>query len=313
MQDLRVVFMGTPEFSVPILEMLIKNTNVIGVVSQPDRIVGRKREIVYSEIKKIALQHNIPIFQPEKIRIEYQDILALEPDIIVTCAYGQIIPEIILKFPKYGCINVHASLLPKLRGGAPIHHAILDGYKKTGITIMYMDKGMDTGDMIKKRSIPILEDDTYESLHDKLKTIGPDLLLETLPLILNGTNERIKQDNEEATYGYNIRREEEVIDFNLNVKEVYNKIRGLNPIPGSYFILNGKTVKVYGAKIIEGTYQNKKNGEIIKLEKDAILIKANDGIIAITDIKYEGKKRMLVKEFLNGNKEIVVGQLANKE
>ena len=199
LKDLKVVFMGTPEFSVPILNSLIEICNVIGIVTQPDKVVGRKHEIKFSPIKEIGLKNNIKVFQPIKIRDEYDEILRLNPDIIITCAYGQIIPKAILDYPKYGCINVHASLLPKLRGGAPIHHAIIDGYNETGITIMYMDVGMDSGDIITQAKTKIEDSDTLESLHDRLSIMGSKLLIETLPSIINGTNNRIKQDLNEVT------------------------------------------------------------------------------------------------------------------
>ena len=204
---MKVIFMGTPDFAVPVLEGLIENYEVILVVSQPDKKVGRKQELKNTPIKEVALKHNIPVFQPVKIREDYQEIIDLNPDIIVTCAYGQIIPKAILDCPKLGCINVHASLLPKLRGGAPIHKAIIDGYKTTGITIMYMDVKMDDGDIISQKEIDITDDDNLESLHDKLSVLGKELLLETLPSIIDGTNERIKQNEDEVTFAYNIKRE----------------------------------------------------------------------------------------------------------
>ena len=216
---MKVIFMGTPDFAVPVLEGLIENYEVILVVSQPDKKVGRKQELKNTPIKEVALKHNIPVFQPIKIREDYDEIIKLNPDIIVTCAYGQIIPKVILDCPKLGCINVHASLLPKLRGGAPIHKAIIDGYKTTGITIMYMDVKMDDGDIISQKEIEILDSDNLESLHDKLSVLGKELLLETLPSIINGTNERIKQDEAEVTFAYNIKREEEHIDFNKSTRE----------------------------------------------------------------------------------------------
>ena len=314
LKDLKVVFMGTPEFSVPILASLIENTKVVGVVTQPDKMVGRGKKVKYSKIKEVALFHNILVLQPNNIKNEYQEILNLEPDIIITCAYGQIIPKVILDYPRYGCINVHASLLPKLRGGAPIHHAIIDGYQETGITIMYMDVGMDSGDIIAYQKIPIELSDTYQTLHDKLSLLGSSLLIETLPSIVSGENQRIKQNQDEVTYGYNIKREEEKLDFNSSMLVVYNKIRGLNPDPGSYFLLNGKTVKVYGASMIDDdTYQEKQNGEIVNVSKEGIYVKVSDGLIKITEIKMEGKKQMTVASFLNGNKENLVGVILNEE
>ena len=312
LKDLKVIFMGTPEFSVNVLNSLILNTNVIGVVTQPDKIVGRKGEIKYPITKEIALKHNIKVLQPEKIRKEYQEIIDLNPDIIVTCAYGQIIPEEIINYPKYGCINVHASLLPKLRGGAPLHHAIIDGYKKTGITIMYMDKCMDTGDIISQEEIEITDDDYLGSIHDKLSVLGSKLLMETLPNIIDGTNKRIKQNEDEVTFGFNIKREEEIIDFNKDCRTIFNQIRGLNPFPGAYFILNDITYKVYfSSYIITDKYQKYQNGEVVVFDKKSFAIKCNNGLIYLLDIQKEGKKRMKINDFLNGNKESLLGMVVN--
>lgn len=312
-KNLKVIFMGTPEFSLNILKSLIENTCVIGVVSQPDKLVGRKKELKAPPVKELAIENNIKVFQPIKIKEDYEDILKLEPDMIVTCAYGQLIPEEILNYPKYGCINVHASLLPKLRGGAPIHHAIIDGYKETGITIMYMDKGMDSGDIISQSKIEISELDTYKTLHDKLSILGSNLLIETIPDIINGNINRIKQNIDEVTFGYNIKREEELIDFNKTMDEVYNQIRGLNPDPGSYFLLNEKTIKVFGAsKEKKLEFQNMENGTIVKVDKKHIYVKVKDGLIKIEEVMPEGKKRMPVASFLNGVKEDLVGNVLNR-
>ena len=299
-KDLRVIFMGTPLFSVPILEGLIENYNVVAVVTQPDKPVGRGGKIVISPIKDVALKYNIKVLQPIKIKEEYQNIIDLNPDIIITAAYGQIIPKIILDYPKYGCINVHASILPKLRGGAPIHHAIIDGYNKTGITIMYMNEGMDTGDIISVQEIDISNTDTMSILHDKLKIIGRDLLLETLPNIIKGNINRINQNESEATYAFNIKKEEEKIDFNKTKKEIYNQIRGLNSFPGAYAILDDKRIKIWDSYITDNIYNGLSNGEISNIYKDGIGIKVSDGEIVITDIQIEGKKRMSVRDYLNG-------------
>ena len=301
MKDLKVIFMGTPEFCVPILKELIDKCNVLAVVTQPDKEVGRKREIVYSPIKKVAIENNIKVLQPVKIREEYQDIIALNPDIIITCAYGQIIPEVILNNPKLGCINVHASLLPKLRGGAPIHKAIIYGYEKTGITIMYMDKGMDTGDMISKVEVKIDDNDTAETLHEKLQKISVPLLMETLPKIIDGTNKREKQDEKEATYAYNVSREEEHVDFNKTSKEIYNQIRGLNSWPGAYAYLDDKNIKIWNSKICNDVYNNSP-GTIIDISKDGIKVVTKDSSIIITELQLPGKKKILVKDFINGIK-----------
>lgn len=301
MKDLKVIFMGTPEFCVPILEALIINCNVIAVVTQPDKEVGRKKEIVFSPIKTLALKHDIKVLQPVKIKEEYSEITNLNPDIIITCAYGQIVPEIVLKTPKYGCINVHASLLPKLRGGAPIHKAIIYGYKKTGITIMYMDKGMDTGDMISKVEVDILDTDTAETLHDKLQNVSVPLLINTLPSIINGTNKREKQNDDEATYAYNVSREEEHVDFNKTSKEIFNQIRGLNSWPGAYAILDDKNIKLWTSKINDKTYDSKP-GTIVNLDKNGMEVTTKDGSIIITELQVPGKKKMNIKDFINGNK-----------
>ena len=309
-KNLNVIFMGTPEFCVPVLEGLIENYNVIAVVTQPDKPVGRGGKIAFSPIKNLAISNDIPVLQPIKIKEEYQKIIDLKPDIIITCAYGQIIPRQLLDYPKYGCINVHASLLPKLRGGAPIHHAIIDGYDKTGITIMYMNEGMDTGDIISTEEVIIDNNDTMTTLHNKLKIVGKNLLLKTLPNIISGNINPIKQNNDEATYGFNIKKEEEKLDFNKTKKEIFNKIRGLNDHPGAYAIMDNKRLKVWNSYVTDKTYPNKENGEITNIYKDGFGIKVSDGEIVLTDIQIEGKKRMLTSNYLNGiNKEDLIGNV----
>ncbi len=291
MKNIKVVFMGTPEFSVPVLAALIDNTNVVGIVTQPDK--GN-----IPPVKKLALVNQIKVFQPSKIRTEYDEILNLKPDIIVTCAYGQIIPKDVLDYPKLGCINIHASLLPKLRGGAPIHRAILDGYKETGITIMYMDESMDTGDIISMESITIGDNETVGSLHDRLKILGRDLFIKTLPIIVNDNVNRIQQKNEEATYAYNIKRIDEKIDWNETKEKIHNQIRGLNPFPGSYSLLDDKILKIWESQVSEEK-TNGENGEIVKLDS-GIHVKVNNGSIVIKSLQLEGKRKMNYKEFING-------------
>lgn len=300
MKDKKVVFMGTPEFSVPILKMLDDNTNVVLVVTQPDKEVGRHHEIKYSPVKEYALNHNIEVYQPNKIRNEYEYILSKNPDVIITCAYGQIIPTILLETPKYKAINVHASLLPKLRGGSPLHRAIINGYDETGITIMYMAPGMDDGDIITEESIKINETDNVGTIHDKMSLLGKDLLLKTLPNIFSGNVTRTKQNESEVTFAYNIKPEEEIIDFNKTAKEVYNQIRGMYPFPVAHTTLNGKIIKVCEAKI--GIISNGKPGEIIKVYKDGIGVMCKDKEIILMRIKPSGKKEMSVKDYLNGIK-----------
>ena len=301
MKDIKVIFMGTPIFASIILDELIKKYNVIMVVCQPDREKDRKGNIIYSPCKKLAIENNIQVFQPLKIRDEYQKILDMSPDIIITAAYGQIIPDIVLNYPKYGAINVHGSLLPKLRGGAPIHHAIINGDKEIGVTIMYMDKRMDAGDIISQRAIPLTNDMNLDIAYEKLAIIGRDLLIETIPSIINGTNNRIHQDENEVTFGYNITKEEEKINFDDTSMNVYNKIRGLSSVPGAYAIINNKRMKVYSSSITNIKSKGLP-GVIEDIRNDGIYVNTKDYIIKLTDIKLEGKKRCMVHEFINGIK-----------
>lgn len=310
MEKLKVIFMGTPEFAVPILEELIDKYNVILVVSQPDRAKDRKGNILPTPIKEVAIKNNIEVFQPISIKNEYNTILNKNADIIITCAYGQIIPEIILNYPKYGCINVHGSLLPKLRGGAPIHWAIINGFKETGITIMYMDKKMDAGDIISQRKILIEDNDNLDTLYKKMSILGRDLLIDTLPLIINNKVTRIKQNEDEVTFGLNIKKEEEIIDFNKSASDINNLIRGLSSIPGAYTTLDNKRLKIYKATILKEKRKGKV-GMITGIEKDGIVINCFDYKIKITDIKLEGKARCLVKDYLNGisDKSSLIGKV----
>ena len=282
--------MGTPSFAVPILDSLIEKTNVVMVVCQPDREKDRKGNIIYSPCKELAIKNNIEVFQPLKIKEEYQKVLDKKPDIIITAAYGQIIPSVILDYPKYGCINVHGSLLPKLRGGAPVHHAIINGEFETGVTIMYMDKKMDAGDIISKRSISIDDNIILDDLYYKLSLLGRDLLMEVLPSIINGTNDRMKQNEEEVTFGYNITKEEEKINFNDTCINIHNRIRGLSSNPGAYAIINNKRMKIYLSE--KTNIMSKKDPGIIEdINKDGIVVNTKDYLIILKDIKLEGKKR----------------------
>ena len=309
MDKIKIVFIGTPDFAVPVLEGLIENYDVIGVVSQPDKRVGRKQELVNTPVKEVALKHNILVLQPVKIKEEYEEVLKLNPDLIVTCAYGQIIPKVILDAPRLGCINVHGSLLPKLRGGAPIHWAIINGHEKTGMTIMYMDVKMDSGDIISQRETKIEETDNLESLYNRMSLIGRDLLLDTLPSIIDGTNDRVKQNEEEVTFGLNVKREEEHIDFNKTCREVFNLIRGLCPVPGANAVIDGNEMKIYNA-IISDKKSKGKCGEITNIYKNGIGVCCSDGEIILTDIKPFGKKRMDASSYLNGvNKDSLLGKV----
>lgn len=304
-----IVFMGTPEFSKPVLEGLIDNYKVKAVVTQPDKPVGRGGEVKFSPIKEVALENEIICLQPLKIKEAVQEIQRFKPDLIVTCAYGQILPLELLEIPRLGCINVHASLLPKLRGGAPIHHAIIDGYSETGVTIMYMAEGMDNGDIISQRKILISDDDTVSSLHDKLSIAGKELLLETLPSIINGTNNRKRQDESLVTYGFNISKDDEKIDFSKTEKEVFNLVRGLNSWPGAYFKLGDKRIKVWQCYYTGEQYTGKVFGEVTKIYKDGFGVKVGDGEIVLTLIQPEGKKKMRAVDFINGFHEKIIGKI----
>lgn len=314
MKDIKVIFMGTPSFAVPILNKLIENTNVIMVVCQPDREKDRKGNIVFPETKKNALENNIEVYQPTKIKEQYQYILDKNPDIIITCAYGQILPKEILEYPKYGCINVHGSLLPKLRGGAPIHHAIISGDKTTGITIMYMDVKMDAGDIISQKEVEILDDDNLDSLYSKMSVVGGELLLDTLPSIIAGTNDRTKQDENKVTFGLNITKEEEIIDFNDSAINIFNKVRGLNSIPGASTYLDNKRLKIYQVEVTDKPSKGIP-GMVVDIEKDSLLVSAKDKLVKILEIKLEGKKRCKVSEYLNGiqNKKELIGKVLLNE
>lgn len=296
---MKIVFMGTPDFAVNVLQGLIDNYDVVGVVSQPDKRIGRHQVLTNTPVKELALKYDIPVFQPIRIREDYEDILNLNPDLIVTCAYGQIIPKAILDYPRLGCINVHASLLPKLRGGAPIHKAIIDDYGTTGVTIMYMDVKMDSGDIISQREVKILDSDNLESLHDKLSEVGTSLLLDTLPSIIDGSNSRTKQDEDEVTYAYNIKREEEHIDFSKTSREVFNLIRGLCPVPSSNAIIDEKEMKIYKSIISSKNY-NGEYGEIVDITKEGIVVKTGDAAIILTEVKPFGKKKMDANSYVNG-------------
>jgi methionyl-tRNA formyltransferase len=299
----KIVFMGTPDFSVPVLKQIIGDGyEVIGVVTQPDRPVGRKKVLTPPPVKVEAEKQGIPVYQPEKIRQpeELEKVLALKPDLVVTAAFGQILPKELLDAPKFGCINVHASLLPELRGGAPIHYSILQGKEKTGITIMYMAEKLDAGDILTQVEVPITETDTVGTLHDKLSEAGSNLLSETLPKLLNGELNPIRQNEEEATFAYNIKREQEKIDWSKTGEEIYNHIRGLNPWPVAYTTFDGKVVKIWNSEKVKSA-ERKEPGTIIRLEEDGIVVAAgNETAIKITELQPSGKKKMPAEQFLRG-------------
>lgn len=299
MKDLKVVFMGTPDFAVPILKMLIENTNVVMVVSQPDKLVGRKKILTPTPVKELALSHNIEVYQPIKLKDDINPIIKKNPDIIITCAYGQLVPKHLLMNPNYGCINVHASLLSEYRGGAPIHRCLMDCAEKTGVTIMYMDETLDTGNIINSKEYIIKNDDDVGTLHEKLSVLGAEVLLKTLPKIIDGTNFDIPQDNGSATYAYNITREDEHLNFNRTSKEVWNHVRALSPWPLSYTIIDDIEIKIIKCHIGKNISELSP-GTISVLNKKELGIQTNDGVIYLDRVKPFGKKEMAITDFING-------------
>jgi len=295
--------MGTPDFSVPVLRRVIEDGyDVIGVVTQPDRPVGRKKLLTPPPVKVEALKLEIPVFQPEKIRDqeELAKILALKPDLIITAAFGQILPNELLIAPVHGCINVHASLLPELRGGAPIHYAIIQGKKKTGITIMYMVEKLDAGDILTQIEVPITETDNVGTLHEKLSKAGSDLLSETLPRLLRGELTPIPQNGQNATFASNIKREQEKIDWFKTGEEIYNHIRGLNPWPVAFTTLDGQVLKIWRAEKVP-RFKDEVPGTIVKNEPEGITVASgNETAIKIKELQPSGKTKMTSEDFFRG-------------
>ena len=305
---MRVVFMGTPEFSVPTLETLIASEHeVVAVVTQPDKPKGRGKSVLYTPVKEKALEYNIPVYQPVKVKSEeFVEVLReLNPDVIVVVAFGQILSKEILDLPKYGCMNVHASLLPKLRGAAPIQWAVIDGEEKSGVTIMQMDIGLDTGDMLLKEEIVLDEKETGGSLHDKLTVMGGPLILEALKQAKEGTLVREKQNDAQSNYAKMLNKSLGKIDFSKSAKEIERLIRGLNPWPSAYTSLNGKTLKIWEADILEKEFDGEV-GEIVEVTKDAFVVKTGEHALLIYELQLEGKKRMDTGAFLRGY-EVTVG------
>lgn len=296
-----MIFMGTPDFSVPILKTIVNDGyDVAAVVTQPDRPAGRKKVLTPPPVKVTAEALGLPVIQPEKIRDEAEKILELAPDLIVTAAYGQILPKEILNVPRLGCINVHASLLPELRGGAPIHYAILQGKKKTGVTIMYMVKRLDAGDMISQVEVPIDDDDDVGTLHDKLSEAGAALLSKTIPKLLSGEARRIPQNDNLATFAPNITREQEKVDWSRPGEDIYNQIRGLRPWPVAYSIMQQDVLKIWRAEKKQLGFTDEP-GTVIQVEEDGIIVSTgNETSIKITELQPAGKKRMSASQFLRG-------------
>jgi len=303
LKDLRILFMGTPDFAVSSLEALLSaGYNVIGAVTQPDRPVGRKQVLTPPPVKEAALRHGLAVYQPLKIKEQsaLAEVLELNPDLIVTAAYGQILPKELLEAPRFGCINVHASLLPKYRGGAPIHKSIIDGEKETGVTIMYMVEALDAGDMISKVAVPIEEQDNVGSMHDKLAKAGAQLLIETLPKLIAGEIEAIPQNHAEATFAPNIKRSDERIDWSKTAEQIYNQVRGLNPWPVAYTTFEGKVWKIWWAEKVKLAGVLGEPGTIIARSEDGLEVACGEGSVKLVEIQPEGKKRMSVFDYLRG-------------
>ncbi|HPU63829.1 MAG TPA: methionyl-tRNA formyltransferase [Mobilitalea sp.] len=301
---MKVIFMGTPDFAVNTLREIVKaGHEVIGVVTQPDKAKGRGGKLSFPEVKEAALELNLPIYQPAKVKDPefIQKIRDLKPEVIVVAAFGQILPKDILDIPTYGCINVHASLLPKYRGAAPIQAAIINGEKETGVTIMHMDVGLDTGDMILQEKVPIGEDETGGSLHDKLADLGAKLLVKALEQIKKGTAKRVPQDDSQATYAKMLDKEMGNIDFTKPAAYIERLIRGLNPWPSAYTKLNGKTLKLWKAAVKEYS-ACAKPGEVVEVNKDSIVVMTGKDALEILELQLEGKKRLSADEFLRGYK-----------
>ncbi|PKK86948.1 MAG: methionyl-tRNA formyltransferase [Tenericutes bacterium HGW-Tenericutes-8] len=304
---MKIVFMGTPSYAIPSLEMLHKTYGVSLVVTQPDKKIGRKGEIEFSPVKKFALEHNIPLFQPEKMKLDYQTILEVNPDVIITAAYGQMIPDAVLNAAI--SLNLHGSLLPKYRGGAPVQYAIKNGDTKTGVTLMYMVKKMDAGDMIATSETDILATDTTETLMSRLGVLAATLLERQLPLIMAGKNTRIVQNPTEVTFAYNIKPTEEILDFNQTSEALINHLRSLLPTPGASIFIKGVRIKVYEMEKSD-IISHEAPGTILS-DRKALLVKTGNGVVSLLSIQPENKKVMMAKDFLNGQKLLVKGDVFN--
>lgn len=300
---MRILFMGTPDIAVGCLQKIIdEKHDIIGVVTQPDKPVGRGKKMGMPPVKELALKYDLPVYQPIKARDEeFVKILKdLNPDLIVVVAFGQILPKSILDIPKFGCVNVHVSLLPKYRGAAPINWVIINGEDKTGVTTMYMDEGLDTGDMILTSEFELNDEITAGELHDIMKEEGAKVLKETIDLIEKGEAPRIPQNHDEFTYAPMMNKTLGQIDFSKSAKEIHNLVRGVNPWPSAYTTYKGQTMKIWKTKVLSEA-SNKAPGTILKVDKEGIRVSTKDNVILISEIQMPGKKRVLVEEYIKGN------------
>ncbi len=299
---MRIVFMGTPEFSVPVLEALVKEGHeVVGVVTQPDKPKGRGKAVLMPPVKEKALEYGLSVYQPAKVRdAGFVEVLkGLNPDIMVVVAFGQILPKSVLDIPPFGCVNIHASLLPRYRGAAPIQWVIIDGEQETGITTMMMDSGLDTGDMLEKTIVPIAPDETGDSLHDKLKEAGASLILSTLKKIEAGIITRIPQTDEGTCYARMLTKNMGKIDWTMEAAAIERLVRGLNSWPGTYTTWKGRTLKIWKVQVLEEDCDGA-CGEVVRADKNSLLVKTGKGILSLLEVQPEGKKRMAADAFLRG-------------
>ena len=305
MMNQRIVFMGTPEIGAKILKGLITNGyNVVGVVTQPDKPVGRKNIITPCPTKVVAMENNIPCFQPVKIRLDFDFIKDLKPDVIITCAYGQIVPQDLLDVPTIGSINVHGSLLPKYRGASPIQQALIHGDKESGATVMEMIDKMDAGRMYDFEKVEVLPSDNYTSLYEKIGDAGLVCLLRMLPGYIEGTNRGIEQIEEEVTYCKKISKEEEHLSLDYTCDEFINWVRGLSETPGGYLIYDNLVFKIFEAKKINDKVTNE-IGTIVEADKQGLILQLKDGQIALLKVQKQGKSKMDYKSFVNGEQKIL--------
>lgn len=299
---MKIVFMGTPEFAVPTLKSLIASGHeVAAVVTQPDKPRGRGKNMQLTPVKEEALKNGITVYQP--IRVREQEFIntlqEIKPDVIIVVAFGQILPETILNLPYYGCLNVHASLLPKYRGAAPIQWAVINGETESGVTAMFMEKGLDTGDMLKKVRVELDEKETGDSLHDKLSLLGGPLILEVLEELKIGTAVRIRQEDDKSTYAKQLDKKMGRIDWTKPAREIERLIRGLNSWPSAYTDLDGRTLKIWAADVLDKT-PGKAPGSIVGITRDSIEVSTGEGVLAVREVQLEGKKRMETNAFLRG-------------
>ncbi len=308
LDSIRTVFMGTPEFALPPLEGLIAaGVNLVGVYTQPDRPKGRGKKLTASPVKKLALEHDIPVYQPQKLRdpVAVEELRALQPDLIIVVAYGQILPKSVLEIPKYHCINIHASLLPKYRGAAPINKAIIDGETETGVTTMLMDVGLDTGAMLVKMSLPIAADETAGKLHDRLSLLGRKAMEETLHQVCMETLDPIEQDDELSCYAPMMKKEDGLIDWQQSATAIHNQVRGLDPWPAAHTLLIGDVLKIADTSVEDGVGAP---GTVVSADKTGVRVACGEGILNIGELQLPGKKRLSAANFISG-KALISGTL----